>query len=123
MNSEICKLIYLIHEKNLLNRRRHRFYYVWHGRYSRRRGKVVRPTHISEEEAKIGYRKAQEEMKRMTPAIRALRVELGVQIGWGSSGQVKYIQYGPRVITAKYFPLYHQQAIELAKVDSILLGE
>lgn len=115
------KLIYLCHKKNELNRKRRRFYNVMSGNigvltpcpserfaaYWRKR----ETNHISKAEAKAGYEKAKRDMKAMTPEMRQLRIDLDVQIIWGTGGQIVSVHRGSQRIPAKDFKKYHDDEV------------
>lgn len=101
----IERLIHLAQRKNDLNRRRHRFYYYW-TQASPRMGayrKCKTPGHIGEAEAIAGYRKAQADMKAMTPTMRELRTEIGAKFEWDDRGAIFAVIYQDVRIKEKDF--------------------
>lgn len=128
-------LIYLVHIKNELNRKRKRFYYYMNvtGRYMKCRGDLSQPQfngkckpttcrgmhwvrfetdrHISRSEARKGYNKAAEEMQGMTAQIRSLRMDLGARLIWDKNWRVEAIVCGDRRIKAKDFLKYYEAEV------------
>ena len=103
MNNSLQRLIYLCHLKNELNRRRRRFYYhTYNGQSS----------FMSEYEARRGYRKAQSDMKQLTPEIRKICKELGAKLEWNVGGLICRIHVaGERFIHHKKFKQYYDSEL------------
>lgn len=104
------KLIYLIHKKNDVNRKRRRFYRLMNQKYL---------SYREQAEYMVGYCKAQDEMKAMTPAIRELKRELGARIEWNAGGMQRSVRIGDKTIHYSSF----QRISDMYETDCILLGE
>lgn len=126
------KLIYLVHIKNELNRKRKRFYYYMTvmGREMKCKGDhsqpqfygICKPTtcrgkhyvffigdrHISRSEARRGYNKAINEMKAMTSEIRSVRMSIGAKLVWDKNWRVEAVLFEDKRIKAKDFPKYYE---------------
>lgn len=99
MNNTLQRLVYLCHLKNELNRRRRRFYYHTYNGSS---------DFMSEYEARTGYKKAQLEMKNLTPEIKRICKELGAKLKWNCGGLIWGINIGyERFIFHEKFKQYH----------------
>lgn len=118
---DISRLVHLVHRKNDLNRKRRRFYYYMHfnSRYRFEPTMIRQEKHISESAAKIGYQKAQTDMKAMTPIMREMRKEIGATFEWSDGGHILAVIYeGARI--------YHGEFKNISNnylADRILLGE
>ena len=132
MNNSLQKLIYLVHLKNELNRKRKRFYYYMTviGREMKCKGDhsqpqfygICKPTtcrgkhyvyytgekHITRSEARRGYNKAVDEMKAMTSEIRSVCMGIGAKLVWDKNWRVEAILFEDKKIKAKDFPKYYQ---------------
>jgi hypothetical protein len=110
------RLLALCHVKNELNKRRRRFWYyanpkpIWDREPWSDEPCYVKPKrkHISIKEAKIGYRKAQREMKQMTTEMRALREQCGAKFIWNDNGAIEAVRWSDRTVTYKHFKKYHE---------------
>lgn len=127
------KLIYLVHLKNELNRKRKRFYYYMTvvGREMKCKGDhysqpqfygICKPTtcrgkhyvyytgekHITRSEARRGYNKAINEMKAMTSEIRSVRMSIGAKLVWDKNWRVEAVLFEDKKIKAKDFPKYYE---------------
>lgn len=103
------KLIFLVNEKNDVNRRRRRF------GYHARKSTTIR------EMAKnwTSYCDAQDEMKTMTPTISALRKELGAKLVWNNGGMITSIYTNDMHIHYKEYKRYVMSYL----AERELLGE
>lgn len=132
MIPSLQRLIYLVHIKNNLNRKRKRFYYYMTvmGREMKCKGDhsqpqfygICKPTrcrgkhyvffigdrHISRSEARRGYNKAAEEMKAMTSEIRSVRMGIGAKLVWDKNWRVEAVLFEDKRIKAKDFPKYYE---------------
>ena len=132
MVHNLQRLIYLVHIKNELNRKRKRFYYYMTatGRDMKCKGDHSQPQfygkckpttcrgkhwvrfekdkHISRSEARIGYSKARDEMKAMTSEIRCARISIGAELKWDKNWRVEAILFEGKRIKAKDFPKYYE---------------
>ena len=117
MIHNIQRLLYLCHVKNDLNRKRRRFYYyMYEGAPQYKAAEHMKKTkHISVKEAMIGYSKAQQDMKAMTKEMRAMRIEMGVRIVWGDSGNIHHVVFqGGRIMSPAFRDYYEAELFEMA---------
>jgi len=112
---------HLVYTKNEINRRRFRFYAAWKGRSAYVDGKYSHrfPTHLNQLEGELGYKKAQMDMKAMTPNMRQQRKDLNARFVWGDSGNILAIELDGKRYNSK--EIYHLHEAYLA--DEILLGD
>src|SRR6185369_13095963 len=105
----IERLVHIVLRKNDLNRRRRRFYYH---RY------VSKNSHITQTDAIAGYRKAQQDMKAMTPTMRILRKEIEAKFVWDDRGAIHAVIYQGVRIEEREFKRISNEYL----ADRILLG-
>ena len=65
------------------------------------------------------YKKAQREMKAMTPEMRRVRKVIGARFRWGDSGNIQSVECGEQT----FYPKDIARLAELYKADAILLGD
>lgn len=98
MNNSLQRLIYLCHLKNELNRRRRRFYYHTYNGSSE---------FMSEYQARRGYKKAQSDMKLLTPEIKRLCKEHQAKIEWNCGGLIASLMLREYWIDQKSFKKFY----------------
>ena len=120
MNSSLQYLIYLCQIKNDLNRKRRRFYYymnvqepTWNKDFQRYERAFEAPKHISYEEAKIGYKLAQTQMRAMTYEMRQIRLANNFRFIWNDSGSIIWVgtSNGLEGVSSKDFKNYYKAEV------------
>ena len=125
MNYVLQHLAHLVQIKNELNRKRRRFYHLYHDeiRCTKAGGAIYykRKTHksFSYKYARAMYNKTKQEMKSMTQEMRETRKLIDASLVWSSWGEILAIRHGDHW----YRRLEIEFLAEQYKADKILLGD
>lgn len=130
MNAQLLYLAFLAQQKNDLNRKRRRFYYLMN-EYTRHRNPRTVPHKIfTKRFVTKMYKQAQKDMKAMTPLMREVRKEAGARLEWSDGGHIISIETSEK---RYYFNMYMHYGdkpagkisdlVEMYHVDTILLGD
>jgi hypothetical protein len=122
MNYAVCRLAFLLHTKNELNRKRRRFLSILsvlegrcysHGKKWNMTCRIcishTQAIHrlrgiFTVKQARSGYNRARLEMKTITPDVIAWRKHTNIGTMRNSSGGYTAIVLGEKIISAKEFP-------------------